>query len=70
LKSLESDLEVEATATAIEEREWVNKWRRELDSCRGEWGKLTLTCTRVYYKKLYVKECKNMFSPYVRGDDL
>jgi hypothetical protein len=25
LKSLESDLEVESTATAVEEREWVNK---------------------------------------------
>lgn len=41
LKSLESDLEVEATATTIEEREWVNKWRRDLVSCRGEWGLLT-----------------------------
>jgi hypothetical protein len=30
LKSLESDLEVEAAATIIEERDWVNKWRRDL----------------------------------------
>jgi hypothetical protein len=36
LKSLESDLEVEATATTIEEREWVKKWRRDLVLCRGK----------------------------------
>ena len=36
LKSLESDLEVEATVTTVEEREWVNKWRRDLVFCWAE----------------------------------
>jgi hypothetical protein len=36
LKSLESDLEVEAAATIIEERAWVNKWRTDLVLSRGK----------------------------------